>query len=1059
MSKAFWPAGKASIILLPSGEQGLGLFQLAKSWAEAGLLGPAFWIFPERIQIKTDQPPFVQAVVLGVNSDRTVIEITVDLFEQLARENLRIVRLIKLRAATPRRESDELQDSIVTEIENYLGWSMPAADAQASDKDPVLDYQPVNLICIPTEFKAAARENFSRMRNGTTVIAAPEDRSTPWSSDAFVRDDAKFEGFTLMHLATVSGIWHGLPVGTLELFERERSAMQQVWISRVFYSGVFTDGLARRVAATFVEEVADPQYDPFAPAAGTAFIDEVYEQDYVDVMVQSTFMLEEATLEYKRPELPGDPIKSKISVWKQLVAYLVFLLRKLGRVPYWIWMGIRRRISKKVEQSLQGESGALEVGVGLEEQLDIYDQAIFSNWSQVLREQKLAQESLSAPVKLSQVKTTHVLWQQLRELVFGSLDGGFDLTWAGFPLIDGDRRPVFKSPAAVFPLEDARWTPVYELPKNLFEKDPEKQSDAAILTSLDAWVQKAKAEQEPTTIKLDEAQAKFEDLTGELNANWNLLELNQGIKLNAKGQEVPVSVTEATSIQKQLPVQAVEGETAVAAPFDLAHTVREYKRIQLEVGQAEAEVKVLEAAMHEIVSQLDLQIENTASLRRHLDDLNRTYQAKTLSAMEARLQQVRGDLKRFEDALNNVKAPELGRLVALRKKFHKSLGLISALCIGLGTIAVSVYYALSEEDRLNWLEPWESISWALGAFVVATLIAGTKYYRGWSQLQRAVTLQHADMNRVVAGYRVAKSEENRLKILYSQATDWLELMRKAVLKPWQVRDSWKQTNLRTLDLEKLPFAMRVAQAQDDQEAPLYVLKTAAAQQLLVRGWRTKAFEMLINEVAKLSGKGSSFKVDSLDRDLPHASNGARRLMDQFMSQQIVLERVAARHIKPVIEKLQGETMSAARPKVLEVDSDPLSPIRTDPESIVEYAPEQEWGDFLSKSLSLGEGLKSPTTPLSALAMADSHIQSGEHEQVVAHVLLPKRIANELPTRDASNLAITPYQESTPAPVDAVIRVDVVGPLELGVTRMMDGDSDTVEPVSVEEVKIRSKLFD
>ena len=1059
MSKAFWPAGKASIILLPSGEQGAGLFELAKSWAEAGLLGPAFWIFPERIHVKSDQPPVVEAVVLGVNSDRTVIEITVDLFEQLARENLRIVRLVKLRAATPRRESDELQDGIVTHIENYLGWSMPAADARSSDKDPVLDYQPVNLICIPTEFKAASGENFSRMRNGTTVIAAPEDRSTPWSSDAFVRDDAKFEGFTLMHLATVSGIWHGLPVGTLELFERERSAMQQVWISRVFYSGVFTDGLARRVAATFVEEVANPEYDPFAPASGTAFIDEIYEQDYVDVMVQSTFLLDEGTLEYKRPELPGDPIKSKIGVWKQLVAYLVFLLRKLGKVPYWMWMSIKRRVSKKVENSLQGESGALEVGLGLEEQLDIYDQAIISNWSQVLREQKLAQESLTAPIKLSQVKTTHVLWQQLRELVFGSLDGGFDLSWAGFPLIDGDRRPVFESPDAVFPLEDSRWVQVHELPKGLVDANLDKQSDAALLTALDAWIQTAKADQEPTRVKLEEAQGKFDELSTQLKELWDSLATNQGIKLNAKGQEVPVSATEATSIQKQFVVIAAEGEAPAEVAFDLVNAVREYKRVQLEVGQLETELKVLDAKLSEIVSQLDLQIENSASLRRFLDDLNRTYQTKTLSAMESRLRQVRADLSRFEEALNNVKTPELGRLLALRKKFHKSLSLTFLISAGLGSAAVSIYYALSEQDRSNWLEPWQSILFALTSFLVSTLIAGTSYYRGWSQLQRAVTLQHADMNRVVAGYRVAKGEENRLRILYAQATDWLELMRKAVLKPWLVRESWKQTNLRTLDLEKLPFAMRVAQAQDDQEAPLFVLKTAAAQQLLVRGWRTKAFEMLISEVAKLSGKGSSFKVESLDRDLPHASNGARRLMDQFMSQTVVLERVAARHIKPVIEKLQGETMSAARPMVLEVDSDPLSPIRTDPESIVEYAPEQEWGEFLSKSLSLGEGLKSPTTPISALAMADSHIQSGEHEQVVGHVLLPKRIANELPTRDASNLAITPYQESTPAPVDAVIRVDVVGPLELGVTRMMSADAEPKETEPVEEVKIRSKLFD
>jgi hypothetical protein len=216
--------------------------------------------------------------------------------------------------------------------------------------------------------------------------------------------------------------------------------------------------------------------------------------------------------------------------------------------------------------------------------------------------------------------------------------------------------------------------------------------------------------------------------------------------------------------------------------------------------------------------------------------------------------------------------------------------------------------------------------------------------------------------------------------------------------------------------------------------------------------------MLIAEIARAAGKGSSFRVESLDRDLPHASNGARKLIEEFMSQKSILERVAARHIKPLIEKLQGEAMSSARPKVLEADFDPLSPIRTDPESIVEYEPEQDWDEFLGKSISLRDGTRSPNTPLSALSMGDAHIQSGEHERVVGHILMPKRIMNELETKDAGNVVFYPYQETTPSPVDSVVRVDVVGPLELGVTRIMSGE-DAQQLEIIEDVKIRSKLFE
>ena len=1059
MSKAFWPAGKASIILLPSGTQGEGLFSLAKSWAEAGLLGPAFWIFPEKIKIHEDQPPFVNAAVLGVNSDRSVIEIEVDLFEQLARENLAVVRLIKLRAATPARQSDELQDEIVQHIENYLGWSMPGADGRSSDKDPVLDYQPVNLICVPTEFKTNEKESFSRMRNGTTVIAAPEDRTTPWSSDAFVRDDERFAGFTLMHLATVSGIWHGLPVGTLELFNRERSAMQQVWISRVFYSGVFTDGLARRVAATFVEDVAKPGFESVEPPAGTAFIDPMYEHDYIDVMVQSTFLLDESTLEYRRPELPGDPLKNKIGILKQLAEFLVFLARKLGRLPFWIWMALRRRVSKKVEASLQGESGALQVGLGLEEKVDIYDRQILSNWRIVETEQKVAQDTINGPIKLAQIKTTHSLWQQLRELVFGALDGGFDLSWAGFPLIDGERRPVFQTPDSVFPIEKPIWVAPHPLPDRLTSDHAGRLSNSALLLDLEKDVLDLQSELEPALERIDELSEKLEAHNDELDILWTEIKAVQGFKVNSKGEEVPLNITEATKLESDLSVSASSDDDERAADQGLVSKIRRFKQLQDEKRALAKELDEAEKFSEQNSNQLELQRENLESLRKFQEEVNRTYQARVSEGMESRLQTVRDDQAHLKEALNNLEAPDLGRLVGLRKQFHRSI----AIALGVVSVVFGLYLALyfwnEPSGQPNWPTVLEStlIALATVGFVVTWL--GANYYRGWSELQRAVTLQHADVNRIVNGYRASRSEENRLSVLYSQTSEWLELIREAVLKPWQVRESWKESNLRSLDLEKLPFAMRVAQAQDDQEAPMYILRSAASQHVFVRGWRNKAFEALIAEVAKISGKGSTFRVDSLDRDLPHASNGARRLMRDFMSQDSVLERVAARQIKPVIEKLQGESMSAARPKVMESDSDPLSPLRTDPESIVEYEPEQEWADFLSKSLTLGPGTNSPTTPLSALAIGEAHIQSGEHEGAVGHILLPSRIAGELPTKEATNVAIFPHKEATPAPVDAVIRVDVVGPLELGITRIMSGDSDVAGNEGDEEIKIRGKLFD
>jgi hypothetical protein len=1063
MGKAFWPAGKASIILLPSGSQGESLLALSKSWAEAGLLGPAFWIKPEDVEINENQPPAITATVLGVNSDRTVVEIQVDLFEQLARENLAVVRLVKLRAATAGRESDQLQDSIVGEIEAYLGWSMPSSDSRASDKEAVLDYQPVNLICVPTEFKAESKEQWARMRNGTTVIAAPEDRSSPWSTDAFVRNDERFEGFTLMHLATVSGIWTGLPVGTLEMFDRERSGMHQVWISRVFYSGVFTDGLARRVAAGFIEDVASPHFEALAPPSDTAFIDSIYEQDYISAMVQSAFLIDESTLDYRRPEMPGDPLKEKIGAFRQLFDFMGFLAKKLSQIPKWIWLSIRRRVSKKVEKTLQGNTGSKEIGVGLEDQLDIYDRVILSNWSRVEVDQQTARESLLAPVKLSQVKTSHSLWQQLRELIFGSLDGGYDLRWAGFPLLDDDRRPIFEGPASLFPITEASWEPASPLPEAIATLVSQKKvSVGGLVIALEESVQAANADQNTLRIKQEGFSGLLEELRAQKHDLWDQLATNGGLKISASGEEVPINLTEANAWQKKYASStADESDLDQASGFDLPLAIRNLKKLQADLKACELELAAATKDLNLLEITLSSAAANLESARSFQAEVEKTFQARFSEAMDSKLRQAADDLQTLELAIENLQAPDLGRLVKLRKAFHKALGITTLIAFSLFAIYAFIYLNLEEQVQRSWPTLLESSLWGFGALLIFVIGFGTSYYRGWSQLQRAVTLLHADINRVISGHRSARSEENRLGALYAQAEDWMSLLRLAILEPWRVRESWKKSNLRSLDIEKLPFSMRVAQAQDDQEAPLYVLRSAAAKQIYVRGWRAKAFEMLISEVARMSGKGGSFKVDSLDRDLPHASTGARNLMLDFMGREVVLERVAARQIKPLIEKLQGETMSTARPKVMEVDTDPLSPIRTDPDSVLEYEAEQEWSEFLSRSIVLEDGTPSPTTPISALALGEAYIQSGEHEGVRAHILLPQRIVRELPTGDARSVSIYPYKEETPAPVDSVIRVDIVGPLDLSVTRLMSKEEVVSASTNVgeDEIKIRGKLFE
>lgn len=1057
MSKAFWPASKASIILLPSGDQGQNLFQFAKSWVEAGLLGPAIWVLPESIVSQAGAPPKVMATVLGISSDRSVIEIKVDLFEQIAREALKVIRLVKLRSARPSKEFDKEQDEIVRIIEKYLGWSVPSHDKRLSDRDAVLDYQPINLICAPTEFNVTVQDNWTRMGYGTTIIAAPEDRTSPWSSDAFVRDDAKFEGFTLMHLATVSGIWNGLPVGTLELFERERSGMTQVWLSRVFFSGVFTDGLARRIAAGFVEDLADPSYELLDAPEGTVFIDPVYEDAYVDVMVDASFLLDENALEYQRPALPGDPDKTKLGILQQLGLYFVFTGQRLARLPYWSFMWLKRAIAAGLQSRLQGKAGSKEVGQGLEERADFYDSAVLASYAQVEAERARAEEAIKIPVKLAQVKSTHALWQSLREMVFGSLDGGSDLTWAGFQPLDGDRRPVFANIGPVVPLIQNKWEPETALPPEIAKAGLNgRDSEVTLAQSLKSYLATKEGRRLEIVALIEAERPEVAQLETALESQRAALSSNQGFKLSETGEEVLLNLTEANTIFKAAKAESGDGA------HNLPEAIRAFKAQQKDLKEKLQTIEELVTESVHLEDSLASQHLNLQSLSSRLESTERTYLNKLSVAMTGRLDRVRDDLESMSLALQNLELPDKGTLIRLRKKFHKALMIGVAVALGIAAAYHLAYLQFELVSNSDWPSPATVWVIALVTLVFVVLGLSADYYRSWSEFDRTVALKLTDMQRVVDGHRRAQVEENRLSILYTQTLEWLAIIASALKKPWSVRESWKQSSLRALDLEKLPFAMRVAQAQADEEAPVYVLRNAAAESLARRGWRAKSFEMLVAEVAKLSGKTNSFKVESLDRDLPHASNGARRIMKEFMENSAVLERVAARQLKPIIEKLQGEAMTTARPKVLQVDLDPLSPIRVDPESVVEYEPEEQWDDFLKHTLTLGDGAIDPLTPLTALALGDAYIQSGEHEGVTGHVLLPQRVANELNVQGISNLLFTSHKEQTPAPIDSVVRVDLVGPLNPEITRLLSGDSFAgagVELTEEDAPKLRPGAFD
>jgi hypothetical protein len=1081
MAFKFWPDDKASIILLPSGEQGEALLSLAKNWLEVGLLGPAFWLQPEKLDLKSAKPPVIMAQVLGVDEEGLAQSVELDMFEELAKHQLKMIRLLKVRSVSSNREFDELQNEQVETIERYLSYSVPAPDKKLSNIDSRLSVEVVNLICAPTEFEVSSRLNWERTGAGITVIAAAEDRTSPWSADGFMRESKKFIGFTLMHIATVTGIWNGLPTGSLEMVNREKSLPRQIYISRVFFSGVLTDRLAKRVASAALVDAANPEFIPMYPPDGAAFIEESDEEIYIDAMTAAAFALDSGILEYQQPPKLSNPDKGRVGFWKELGDFIVFTCRKVAVIPKFAWLWVKRIFAKRIEEVLEGKEGARKVGVGLEEQLDRQDRLLMATQARIMEEHSAALVAMKSPVRLSSLRSTPSLWSGLRELVFGSTDGGYDLSRHGFTLVAEDKRPIFRSISALFTNPgnqfdfDIASAPT-DMPRSITWGDQDKRDKFE--RQIANYVKDAAAAMNEAIAADQNAKIQIEELTARSNELHDRLVEFDLLTLDNQGNEAIKTLTEANAKVKEMKAaakyavaevafdEAAEGDVAVGFESTastasteevevppLAEFIRDYKKVS-------ADLTKIVAAKDNFLRRADLGlIEATAAeelQHRYADWVqsnSRTFLSKISGRMKETLGKVAKDLESYDRRLKHLlepgAIPQLGQLIVMRKVFHRRMLIQTGIILAAFAVAANVPGVVKVST--TYPNFWQLVLYGFIALLVCLLGTAAIYHRSWSKWRRAVLLALQDLKSVQDGNKLCRAEQLRLESLYRQTTDWLEALRAATYKPWAVRPSWLEAGIRTLNVQALPLAMRVAQARDNDGAPLEALKSSAERALLVPGWRTKAFNELIAEVGRRAGKSEkNFSIEVLDRDMPHASNQSRALLNTFMADHDVIEHVAAHHLKPLIEFLQTTAMAGARPFVYQVLDDPLAALVGSVDDFHELNEDQEWHQFLKHTLTFGDDRPDPVTPMSVLNIADAEATSAVHESVEAYALMPKNVANEIANHEGIRVSIHTYGDKTARPLDAVVRVDIAGPLSFDAVKLW-GSQPAVEDASDEYV--------
>jgi hypothetical protein len=450
-----WISGNLSILAIPDQELFDSFLPMIKEWTYEGLLGPFMILGPSSYQKIENRPPKVEVVVFGLNEQNDVEELKRDLFASLASQEWRMVRLLALHQITDEWTTTKCNWAVLNDIADQISNVLPLAGTRATAAAGGTVFRKMNLVVAQAQRKNDGIEDVLNQNWDLNIFASPEDRSNPWSPDAMIEDGERLAMFSLVHAASVGAMWEGIPVGPYDTLDSEGGVTGKIYISRSFVSAIVTDSLARRVAAKTLSTIGLAPEDLFSARLGVAIpgTQVVPPQDvpaYKQWMVDQIFSLDNGFLQFKSSGALDEPPKLRWYELQQLLHFLKFSGNKLGSVPRWAYLAIRRKLGRKMTKSLHGADGLAQIGVDQEDALDRRDRQLILALQQTNLEAQNARRAMSAPYSKrgdGQIPASVSLWGGIRRIFFGLLDGSrlddFGISQENGPL------PVFSGLNAV----------------------------------------------------------------------------------------------------------------------------------------------------------------------------------------------------------------------------------------------------------------------------------------------------------------------------------------------------------------------------------------------------------------------------------------------------------------------------------------------------------------------------------------------------------------------------------------------------------------------------------
>ena len=459
---------------------------------------------------------------------------------------------------------------------------------------------------------------------------------------------------------------------------------------------------------------------------------------------------------------------------------------------------------------------------------------------------------------------------------------------------------------------------------------------------------------------------------------------------------------------------------------------RDPVEIQTEIDQLLKTQAVLDAEHEQLTRNMSESERAMQEFAQFVTKVENSIAWRLKNKFEANLASADADIERIMQVSSEIDVSDVGYLVKLRRLFLRRFWKATLFA----TLAIIVFVALQYflQDSENSIARF-IVDYPLASFVTSVLILWTSsiftfivwYYKTWSSYERSLRLSEVKLLWVRDSLKQAQESKSKLTKLYAHAEQWIGLIALSLHHPWKTDPKWEQASGSILSDEKLPNAVTVAQAVEGSAGAMAALERTAVARLLRPGWREQIFMRQIAAVAKHQGiQPDKYNIETFDKDSPSIPNGSRNFfVSNFRDPQIQLA-VARSYLSELSIEVQTVGLLESKPPVKNDYVDDLSAISEDLDMLGEVEIDQAWDGFL---LDIVGNERDPIIPISPFSFTDRAVIENAHGLPNVHIQMPMRLRSLTESLESNRVLISAYEDSARLPLDLVVRVDYVGPLE------------------------------